>query len=92
MNWWKIAQERIMYVMRGLPGSGKSSVAQQLVADGVIISADDFRMQDGEYKHRDSELTSTHQMAQNAARDAMQQGISPIVIVPIHILNLVHLL
>lgn len=38
----------IMYIMRGLPGSGKSTVAQRIkgmYADGtaVICSADDFR-------------------------------------------------
>jgi predicted kinase len=34
--------------MQGLPGSGKSTVAKEL--GGVIVSADEFFMKDGEYK------------------------------------------
>jgi len=34
--------ERVVFIMRGLPGSGKSSVAQHLAAEDCIVSMDDY--------------------------------------------------
>lgn len=36
---------RIVYIMRGLPGSGKSTMAKNMAgATGSVVSADDFFM------------------------------------------------
>ena len=54
MNWCDAevltysAKQRIMYIMRGLPGSGKSTIARNIVESYkkrtvVVCSADDFR-------------------------------------------------
>ena len=44
MNWYKKAQqkEKVLYVMRGISGSGKSSLAKELGKNGVVLSTDDF--------------------------------------------------
>src|SRR6266545_4607439 len=51
-----------VYIMRGQSGSGKSTYAQTLVADGgVILSSDNFFMNDkGEYRFDASQLGAAH--------------------------------
>lgn len=79
MNIVKIAQEKILYVMRGISGSGKSTLAKQLGQNGVIFSGDDYFMEDGEYKFDPAKLQEAHQWNQNRTAQAMRKGISPIV-------------
>lgn len=49
-------------IMRGLPGSGKSSLAANLNADlhGIICSADDYFMVDGEYRYDPAKIKKAH--------------------------------
>ncbi len=67
-----------LYIMRGLPGSGKSTAAKNL-SDNVF-STDDFFMVDGEYKFDPAFLASNHLKNQNAVLDAMKNGVAPIVV------------
>lgn len=65
-----------MYVMRGAPGSGKSTVAKRLrdmSAQGycVIASADDFFVEDGEYVYDGSRLSEAHARCFGKAAVAM---------------------
>ena len=54
-------------ILSGAPGSGKSKLAkeihkeQQFVSSSVIVSADDFMMEDGEYKFDVSKLSHCHE-------------------------------
>ncbi len=41
---------KFAYIMRGIPGSGKSTVARQLASQGAIHSTDDLCMVNGEYQ------------------------------------------
>ena len=67
-----------MFIMRGLPGSGKSAVAQQIkqvYGDlAVICSADDFQE---EVEDRE---TRQHVMCQEKAKMACENG-KPVVII-----------
>jgi len=45
-------------IMRGLPGSGKSTIAKQL--GGVIVSADNYFMVDGVYRFDPTKLGEAH--------------------------------
>jgi predicted kinase len=61
-----------LYLIRGLPGSGKSSFAEKLSVE--ITSADDFFMKDGQYKFDPSKLTEAHQACQARTEFIMKAG------------------
>jgi predicted kinase len=52
----------IMYIMRGVSGSGKSTAAQKLV--GTIFSTDDYFMVKGKYLFDKRYLTTAHNKTQ----------------------------
>ncbi len=75
----------IMYLMRGVPGSGKSHTGLRL-ADGdasKVFSTDQwFENQPGGYKAnwKMEKLFGAHKWNQQRVRQAMQRGITPVVI------------
>ncbi|KAL9985121.1 hypothetical protein ACROYT_G007488 [Oculina patagonica] len=80
-----IKNSKVMFIMRGLPGSGKSVVAKQIKQDygdlAVICSADDFRLNDlGEYVWTAEEYEATHQKCRDKARQTCEDMI-PVVII-----------
>lgn len=80
MNWYKMAQKKIMYIMRGLPGSGKSTKAKELGQGGRVLGSDDFFMVDGEYMFDPEGLGYAHFWNQGRVEEALKQGISPVVV------------
>lgn len=77
--------DRVCVVMRGLPGSGKSFVAQQIVEETVknaehIVSADHFFMRNGQYKFDSSKLEQAHELARNKFAQKANLGYSPLVV------------
>jgi predicted kinase len=67
-------------IMRGIPGSGKSTVAAMLRADGVICSTDEFWTQpDGSYLFDKDRLQEAHQDTLRRFRDALKAGKSPVI-------------
>ena len=71
------ADKRVI-IMRGLPGSGKSTKAQSY--GGTIVSADDYFIQGGEYKFDSSKLGAAHGQCKRLAEEAMRRG-DPIIVV-----------
>ncbi len=72
--------KKFAYIMRGVPGSGKSTVAKQLAGDvGVIHSTDELFYGDGDYKFEGEKLKEYHQKNFNAFKKSLEEGI-PIVI------------
>ena len=73
-----------MLVMRGLPGSGKSTVVSsitRLYPGAVVCSADQYFMtEDGKYEFDASLLKFAHQQSQNKARDACEAGERLVVV------------
>ncbi|ELK30056.1 Dynein heavy chain 6, axonemal [Myotis davidii] len=73
-----------LYFLRGLPGSGKTTLARQLQHDfprALIFSTDDFFFrEDGAYEFTPDFLEEAHEWNQKRARKAMRNGISPISI------------
>ena len=71
---------KLAYIMRGIPGSGKSTVAQQLAGEvGQIHSTDDYFYVDGEYRFDPSKLGEYHARNLEAFCACLDAGV-PIVI------------
>jgi len=51
---------KVCYILRGLPGTGKSTLAKKLNDMGAIFSTDDLFMVDGEYQFDPSKLGEYH--------------------------------
>ncbi len=84
-NWYRKAQaqapDKVMFILRGLPGSGKSTKAKQLAGDnGVILSTDDFFMINGEYQYDPAMIGEAHFWNETRAQNAIENEVSPIVI------------
>jgi predicted kinase len=67
-----------LILLRGLPGSGKSTFAKSLNAP--TFEADNFFMVDGEYKFNPSQISNAHTHCQNQTQMAMLNGNEKIVV------------
>ncbi|XP_075276352.1 uncharacterized protein LOC104332702 isoform X3 [Opisthocomus hoazin] len=78
-----VCSQKWLLILRGLPGSGKSTLSRILLSqsrDGIILSTDDyFRQQDG-YTYNAAQLGDAHDWNQKRAKQAMEQGKSPVII------------
>jgi predicted kinase len=73
--------KRKLYIMRGLPGSGKSTKAKELAGKlGKIFSTDDYFMQDGEYRFDAARLPENHRRNLDDSTMAMRRGTGTVVI------------
>jgi len=64
---------KICFILRGLPGTGKSMLAKNLVNGGRIFSTDDLFMVDGEYQFDPSKLGEYHAENLRRATSFMEQ-------------------
>ena len=73
--------EKVVYIMRGIPGSGKSTQARRLAgATGKIHSTDDYFMEDGKYVFDPNKLGRNHQLNFQAFKADLQLGVSPVIV------------
>ncbi|XP_050348548.1 uncharacterized protein LOC126772299 [Nymphalis io] len=82
---------RILIIMRGLPGSGKTYLARNLI-DAIysvpseqhysthIFSTDDYFMQNKLYVFDKNKLPEYHERNERMARNSMLKGVSPVII------------
>ena len=81
----QIVCSQVMFLMRGLPGSGKSTIVRSLKAlygkNATVCSADYFFYNDqGEYQFDEKLLAAAHSSCQQKAKEACSKG-SPAVII-----------
>ena len=70
-------QKPTLYLIRGVPGAGKSTFADSMWECGLVdkvIEADHYFYRNGEYKFNASELTEAHQLCQMNARLNLLEG------------------
>lgn len=76
-------EKRVLYIVRGLPGSGKSTFAKSL--GGTHFEADMFFMVDGEYKFDGSKIKEAHKWCQDNVHTAMLLNntalLNPVIVV-----------
>lgn len=74
-------KEKVMIICRGIPGSGKSSLAKQLAGStGVVLETDDFFMKQGKYEFEEDKKIEAHKWNEARCFNSMDNGVSPIVI------------
>ncbi len=69
---------KVLYLLRGVPGAGKSKLAETLGCP--VFSADDFYVRDGEYKFLPSFLGAAHSQCQNRVETSMECGVERIAV------------
>lgn len=75
--------DKSVIILRGCPGSGKSTVAELLVfgiTTSAICTADDYFMVDGEYKFDSTKLGEAHSACKSKCEKAMTLGVERIVV------------
>ena len=70
--------DKILYIIRGVPGSGKSTLAKTLTKN--VVEADQFMYEDGEYKWKPEKLHMAHQKCQETVEQYMQEGRDKIAV------------
>ena len=65
-----------LYIVRGLPGSGKSTFAEALVgSDFLVCEADKYFIVDGEYKFDATKLKQAHEWCRNRVETYMKDSL-----------------
>lgn len=69
-----------VYIMRGLPGSGKTRWVQSRVGYQTVASADHYFQKDGEYRFDASKLAEAHQECLRAFLRSVEHGALTIIV------------
>jgi predicted kinase len=65
---------RTLYLIRGLPGSGKSTFARELVPDFLVCEADKFFITENGYEFDPSKLSEAHTWCQKTVEAYMRNS------------------
>lgn len=68
-----------LIIIRGLPGSGKSTYAKTHFPGAVHLEADMYFCKDGEYKFDPKELGKAHAWCQTSTKNALSYGRGVVV-------------
>ena len=70
---------KTLYIIRGVPGSGKSSWARTQL--GVKpFEADDFFMRDGVYRYQADLVPRAHEFCKRRCENAMKEGVEKVTL------------
>lgn len=71
---------KYLFIVRGIPGAGKTDFASQIAPTAQICTADDYHMNDGKYEWKPENIKKAHQWCQDKANTLMGNGITPVVV------------
>lgn len=74
---------KTLILLRGIPGSGKSTIAHALMAmhnDAEHYEADQYFMKDGEYKFKKEELGHAHDWCHMQVSNAIKFGVKTVIV------------
>ena len=74
--------QKDLYLVRGLPGAGKTTLSKSLMKEGdLVIAADDFMIDEkGEYVFDASRLQEVHDKCAKKVYEAMERGVARIFV------------
>lgn len=72
--------EKVLIILRGLPGAGKTSFAKMMWPEAVICEADQFFSMSGEYKFDATKLKEAHEWCREVVRHLMNNGKPQVVV------------
>lgn len=70
--------EKRLIIVRGLPGSGKSTFARLL--GRAVCTADDFFMRNGKYKFNTQQLGQAHEWCKRKCKRFLQRKIDTVIV------------
>lgn len=71
--------DKVLYIVRGIPGSGKSTFAKQLTSN--VFEADQYFLDiNGNYNFDFTKIKDAHKDCQDNVKSAMQSSISKIAV------------
>lgn len=74
---------RVLLILRGVPGCGKSTLARVLTRSALFdinVEADQYFMEDGEYKFDPDKIDSAHGSCKYKVEKAMEEGFHRIIL------------
>lgn len=71
--------QRTLFIIRGLPGTGKTTLAREL-AGNIVCEADQYFMENGEYHFDPTRLSLAHLYCQNRVQHFMATKYSSIAV------------
>ncbi len=79
-TWYIAHMQKRCVILRGMPGSGKSTFTRQLGEEAIVCSADHYFERSGEYVFNPSMLFLAHKICRNKFQAAVDAG-APLVVV-----------
>jgi len=70
---------KVLYVIRGVPGCGKSTLAKELAGNNTF-EADQYFLSEGQYKFDQAKLGEAHNSCKIRLLAAMQKGLTPLCV------------
>ena len=74
-----MSSQNELIIIRGSPGSGKTSYAKTHFPDHVLFSADDYRYVDGAYQFNQQNCNKAHETCKAEVMKALQNGMNVVI-------------